>query len=177
MQSKTIQSHAKQCKTMQSKAMQSNHNRFGSREYVCAGCTSQHIVNSMKKIGCPYYDESGYCSWGSYPQCVLCHKFIRNECTRDSRCKHIHVEDTTGSRSNACAGSASSSRSSNHGNTTVSSTDTASSWRARQTSANIASSRETRSRSGTRYRDSNTSRRPTPPLRRRPTSSAHGADA
>ena len=47
----------------------------------------------------------------------------------------------------------------------------------RQTSANMPGLRKTRCRSGTRYRDSNTSRRPTPPWRRRPTSSAHGAVA
>ena len=127
------QCKAKQCKVMQysakqCKAMQSNHDRFGSREYDCAGCTFQHIVKLMEKIGCQYYDESGYCSWGCYPEYVLCHKFIRNECTRGSRCKYIHVEDTTGSRPNAYTGSASSSRSSNHCNTIGSSTDTSSSW-------------------------------------------------
>ena len=90
VQRKTLQSHAKQSKAKQSKslrskAMQSNHKLFGSREYDCAGCTFHHIVSLMKKIGCPYYDESGYCSWGCYPEYVLCHKFIRNECTRCSR--------------------------------------------------------------------------------------------
>ena len=177
MQNKTMQSHAKQSKTIQSKAMQSNHNRLGSREYEGVGCTLQDIVNLMNKIGCPYYDVSGYCSLGCYPEYGLCHKLIRNECTVGSRCKCNHVEDTTVSQFHAYAGSASSSRSSNHANTTGSSTDTSSSWRARKTSANMPGGRETRSRSGTRYRDSNTSRRPTSRWRRRPTSSAHGADA